>query len=941
MKRNLVLLWIALSGAAGLIYEVVWLKKAALVTGAATPALSTVLAVFFGGLAIGAWVFGRWSARLARPLHVYALLELALAALGLLATFAFGPLDAVYGRAFAALADQPAALTMVRTLLIAAVLLPPTVLMGGTLPLIARQFATERDHLAGTVAWLYALNTLGAAAGCALAGFVLVPALGIWGTALVAAACNAVAGVGVLLARLPAPDLAGDQAIETTSTRGRAAHGSPPAGENARAGAWLTAAIFALLGGTSLAGEVLWSRFLTLLVHDTVYTWTITLTVVLLGIVIGSWLAGRLADRVADPALLLGALMGLAAVTGILMPLLPPRWWQGLGESAWPFVLVLLPPAVFAGACLPAALRLVAREPALVGLDLGRLTALNTGGGILGSLLAGFVLLPGVGLHRSLLIVSGAALLGALAALVALPGPRRARRLGVAAAVGMAWLAIPLASDVRLPADYLAPRGSLLAWDEGRASTLAVVRHGEHRVLQIDRLWQGRDERNHQIVAAHVPALLHPDPRSVCVVGAGVGQTASRFLMHGIDHLDCVDIEPAVFPFIREHFDATWLDDPRVRAVGEDGRNWIVHGESAYDLVSIEIGQTFRPGAEAFYTREFYAAVAAKLAPGGLVSQFVPLPFLDEASLRDILATFLDVFPRAILWYNTAELLLIGGEWRLDPDRLGLVERDPRLHADLAYSQWGGTDVYLDQLGPLLGGFLCGPDELADLAAGGRILHDDRPRLAYVARDARQEQDRTAPLVPLLRDHARSPAALLTFAVPQPVLDAAARTQGGNLNDLLAAGHVARADRLRAQGDLAGAVDALGEALRANPMSAEAARVLGDVLAQAGRPREAARWQRRALDLRPDDHVVARGLAGSLVQLGRAAEAEPIARRVVEARPRDADAWNTLGAALAAQGELAEAIACFERTRTLRPGDQAAVQNLQRARAQLRQQRGN
>jgi len=928
MKKTIVLLCIALSGAAGLIYEIVWLKKAALVYGAATPALSTVLAVFFGGLALGSWLFGRWTPRLARPMQVYAYLELALAAVALLATFAFGPLDSLYGAIFRSLSDQPWLLGIVRMLLVAVALLPPTILMGGTLPLISRQFAVRSHRLAGTVAWLYALNTLGAAAGCALAGFVLLPAIGLLGTVLVGVVCNLAAGLGVLYARLPGPEPA-----EATKK---------PEGDSPAPGAWirLVAGLFALLGFTSLAAEVLWSRFLTLLVHDTVHTWAITLTVVLLGIVLGSWLVGRFADRRRDPALLLGTLLGLAAVSTVLLPYLPVNFLRGLGDQALPFLVVLLPPAIFAGACLPAALRLVAVSPKLVGLDVGRLIALNTGGGILGSLLAGFVLLPGLGLQISLLVISGCGLVGALLALLVLPQTNRRQRLGSAIVLGLAWLAIPLLANVRVPADYLAPRDQLVAWQEGRNSTLAAVKQAEHLILQIDRLWQGRDGRNHQIMAAHVPALLHPDPRRVCVVGIGVGQTASRFLMHETEQLDCVDIDADIFPFIRDHFAAHWLDDPRVHTATEDGRTFVVHGRGDYDLISIEVGQTFRPGAETFYTREFYASAAERLAPGGIVAQFVPLPFLDEAALRAVVATFIDVFPHSVLWYNTAELLLIGGEgWQLDPERILRVENDPALAGDLAYSQWGGTEFYLNNLGNFLGGFICGPDALAQLAADAEPMRDNRPWLVYATREARAESNNATELAPILTKLATSPAALLSSPVSDDVLAAMDRTRDLNLADLVAADHVAAADRYRSAGDLPKAVGELNQALRTNPESAEATRVLGDALAQANRTKEAARWLRRALMMRPDDILVARGLGGLLVQMGQSAEAVALLKPVVEARPSDNTAWNSLGAALGEMGRLEEAIVCFKRVIAIDPEDTAARQNLQRAQAQLRHSR--
>jgi spermidine synthase len=935
MARLLVTFCIVLTGASSLVYEVVWLAQSVLVIGAATPAFSTVLAVFFGGLALGAWMFGRFSTRWRRPLVAYGILQLVLVGLGLAATAAFGPLDRIYGVAYRALGDQPGLLAVVRTLLIAAILLPPTVLMGGTLPLISRQFATDRRRVAGTVARLYALNTLGAALGCALAGFVLIPGIGLWGAALLAAAVDLLAAVGLLAARLPGPPAAAPE-TETGAAEAlalaTARRPRPPAGEAPVPYAWLVALLFALVGLTSLAGEVLWARFLTLLVHDTVHTWTVILTVVLTGIVLGAWLVGRLADRIADPALLLGGLMGLVAIVSLALPLQPVAFWQGLGEGTAPFVLVLLPPAVLAGACLPAALRLVARSPELIGLDVGRLAAQNTLGGIVGSLLAGFVLLPGLGLQVSLLLVSGLGLIGAVAGLVLLPGGHRQVRLVTAGGLCLAWLVVPLTADVRLPADYLAPRAQLVGWAEGRASTLAAIRRGDHLVLHVDRLWQGRDARNHQIVAAHIPALLHPAPHRVCVVGVGVGQTASRFLLHEVAQLDCVDIEPAIFPFIREYFTADWLDDPRVHAVADDGRTFVVHGRGGYDLVSIEAGQTNRPGVATFYTREFYTAVAARLAPGGLVSQFVPLTYLDQEMLRAVVATFLDVFPRSVLWYNTAELLLIGGkDLQLAADRLARVETVPELRDDLAYSHWGGQRHHLNQLGNLLGGFFCGPEALARLADGAPVLTDMHPRLAYVTRGADLEDRRELQLAPLLADLIESPGALLSGPVSEAVLARAAEIQALNLADLTAAVHVAAADRRRAAGDLAGAITELQEALRRNPQSVEAMRVLGDVLGQAGRAQEAARWLRRVLEQRPDDHLAARVLGAALVQLAELAEAEVLLREVVAARPADAAAWNALGAAIAGQGRPREAVPSFRRAVELDPDDRGARLNLQRA----------
>jgi spermidine synthase len=499
------------------------------------------------------------------------------------------------------------------------------------------------------VGGLYALNTAGAAAGAAAAGFWLLPALGTWGSVGLAALLNAAAG-------LAAVTIIGDVAAIAPDAVSSARREIPPPGRH-RDDRFVSA-LFVLTGFTALAAEILWTRFLALLVPNSVHTYTIALTVTLVGIVLGSglasWLADRasgLADRASGLALVFGGLLAGSAISVLLLMHLPPHTWQALGPGTLTYLVLLLPPTMCSGACLPVAVRLVLHDPALAAAGIGRLLALNTAGAIAGSLVAGFVLLPLAGLDDAVRIVTGLGVLGGAAAMVLrrAPGGRRWQGGALAATAIVAWLAAVIFATVRLPDDHIAPPSRLIAVAEGQTATLAAVGRNDDVALQIDRLWQGRRQKNHQIVAAHVPMLLHPHPRRVVVVGVGVGQTASRFLLHDVERVDCVDIEPAIFPFIAAHFGADWLRDPRVRSYADDGRTFIAHGRELYDVISLEVGQTFRPGVEAFYTREFYAAARQRLAPGGLVAQFVPLPFLDEPSLRRIVATFLGAFPDAVL----------------------------------------------------------------------------------------------------------------------------------------------------------------------------------------------------------------------------------------------------------------------------------------------------
>jgi spermidine synthase len=924
MKYALALSCFWLSGAAGLIYEVVWIRRAALVFGATAPALSTVLAIFFGGLALGSWFGGRLAQRTARPLRVYGWLELALAAIALAATWALSATDTLYGPIYRALGGQPLLLALARPMVVTLALLPPTVVMGATLPLLCGHFVRSRGRIAGQVGALYALNTFGAAVGCAAAGFWLLPAIGGWGSALTAASLNFVAGVAMLFAAPVRQESAMPQV------------GAPALADTAaRRDVVLAGGLFAATGLVALAVEVLWARFLALLVPNSVHTYTIALTVTLVGIVLGSGVAARIADRRENLATAFGLLLGGGAAAVLAIMHLPPNTWRALGSSTGVYLALLLPPAICSGACLPVAVRMALRDPRLAPAGVGRLVAINTVGGIVGSLLAGFVLLPWLGLAGGARVVTG---FGVVAGIVALlcGGRRTGRTSGLlAGGLAAAWIAAAVLPPARVPADYLAPAAELVAWSEGQAATLAAVRRSDDVALQIDRLWQGRRGKNHQIMAAHVPMLLHPGPRRVAVIGVGVGQTASRFLMYDVDQLDCVDIEPAVFPFIAAHFGAGWLRDPRVHAFAEDGRTFIAHGQGAYDLISIEVGQTFRPGVEAFYTREFYAQARERLRDGGLIAQFVPLPFLDEPSLRRIVATFVAAMPRSVLWYNTSELLLIGGDkLALDPARLRLASSDPGLAADLAYSQWGGDTWQLHDLGALLGGFLCGPDGLTRLAAGTPLLRDDQPVLAYATAGAREEDMREIPLAAVLARYLEPVAPFLAGPVDPEVLATAARVQALNVADISSSAHRRRGEGWRAAGDLQRAITELRTALDLNPQSAEVVRVLADVYLQAQRPDIAIRLFRDALTMRPNDTSVRRGLGLALVQAGQLTEAETVLRPAVVRDPADKVAWNTLGAALAGQGKHDEAISCFERVLALDPRDQAARQNLQRARGE-------
>jgi spermidine synthase len=749
-KNAIATICFLLSGSAGLIYEVCWIRSASLVFGSTSYALSAILAVFFLGISLGSYLFGRISQRIDRPLRLFALMEVAVAVLALASPLAFQVLDSLYGMAYRAIGEQFALLMLARIGLVCVVLLPPTVLMGGTLPLFCRQFVDEESRIARSVGLLYGVNTLGAAIGCAATGLVLLPALGMFGSICVGASLD--------LAVALATGFLGLRAQPSPKTEKKENRILPTTNHVA------VSALLFLTGFVALGNEVLWTRHLALLLRNTVYTYTLTLTAVLLGIVLGSAVAGLHFDRAKSRGFWFGSLQAAIGLVTLGLMLIPAGFWYRFEPlPLTTYFLLLVPPAVLSGAAFPLGIRMVLDDPAFAGVSVGKLSALNTVGGIAGSLTVGFVLLPLLGQQSTLLFTTGLSLAGGLVAWIMLDRNFPATLRWSATLTSLiVWLVLPIASGTRLPADFLVnnKKGDrLIAHREGLSSNLAVIqRPWGTRVLEINRLWQGQDVKNHQIVAAHVPMLLRSDPHSVLLVGAGAGQTASRFLMYSIDRLDCVDIEPAVFDVIRKYFPSDWMNDRRVRLLREDGRNYIAHAREKYDVISIEVGQISRPGVPFFYTSEFYQQAEKRLTAGGFLVQFVPLPFFPVERFRSVVATFLETFPQSFLWYNTEEMLLIGVKTpslRLRGERLTLLKEDPEgdneVRHDLRITLVGDRRYGMYQLPVFLGSFITGPDGLARLSAGAPLYHDDRPVLDYAVSGVSRKDTNEIPIVALLR----------------------------------------------------------------------------------------------------------------------------------------------------------------------------------------------
>lgn len=942
-----------LSGFAGLVYEVAWIRQAALLFGSTTFAVSAVLAVFFLGLAIGAYLFGRVGQRISRPLILFGYVEIGLGLLALISPYAFDFADFLYGIAYRLLSDAPFLRFTTRLLLVALVVLPPTVLMGGTLPLFCRQYSRNSGRIARAVGLLYGVNTLGAALGCAATGFVFLPDLGLRGAVYIGVVCNILSGLVVRSLSIARDD------VVSSSVASRAVSGRLPQSR-------VVFVLFFAVGFVALGAEVLWVRYLGLLINNTVYTYTLALSVVLVGLVLGSVLAAQFSDRTDRRAHFFGAFQVATGLVVLALLMLSPGAWRGLGNDLYIYFAVLLPPAVLSGAAFPLAIRLVTDNAEYTSGVAGNLIAVNTLGGILGSLLIGFIGIPFFGLEKCLFFITGANLAIGFAAWFLLDRRSRAFKYAAALVAVLVYVGIPHFSQTQVPADFIGEGRDLVAFREGYGANMAVVRREDDLELEIDRWWQGGRKKNHQIMAAHVPMLLHPDPRRVVVVGAGTGQTVSRFLMYPIDYLACVDIEPALFPFVEEYFETEWMRDPRVEIVAEDGRNFLRHTAGTYDIISLELGEVSRPGVAFFYTVDFYARARERLAPGGYLVQFVPLHFLSEDQFRGVVRSFLTVFPQSVLWYNTSELLLIGSvDDAFNIAQGKLLGMDEEVHTDLQYSHWGGVAYYLNQPHVFWGGYLMGAEGLASATVEADVYWDDRPILDYeTVQNGERDELAFAEMLYKYRD---SIDALISGEVDARI----AAVQSKNLREIAARVFVRQASDLIAAREHRRIAALCAEAIRRLPEYLEAHRMFADAMMQlgrlqdaekhyarvleldpadaralngravafhrAGRLEEAVRYYEDAIHYHPDNALSQNGIAMVLHRLGRFDEAIQHYKEAIRLHPDRPDTYADLGMALAQAGRLREAVPYLEKALDLRPN----FTRVQRVLAQIRAELGD
>jgi len=724
-------LLLCISGAAALVYQVLWIKQLSLMVGVEVYAITTGISAFFAGLALGGWLFGRWADRLQQPVLLYAGLEVLVALLGVGATVAMG----LAASAFAWLQGHVGVLAWLLPFALVGV---PAVLMGGTLPVLVRALAAEPGKAGGQ---LYAANTLGAIVGTLLAAFVLIASLGVRGSALFAAMLNLLAAAGALWWQRQQP----------------VALATPVKQANAKASDRTALWLYAIAGGVALGYEVVWSQSIVQFMSTRTYAFAVVLATYLTGLFIGSAVLARRVERIRDPWGVFGLLIAGAGLLALLEIAVLGRWlvlvqshaetWLlSLGSSelagmsarfAVAALSIVFVPTLLLGAAFPLALRLSVGSER-VGRDVGAVVAFNTLGGIIGVMLCGFVLIPLLGLVRTLgLLALVAATIGYLAVRKG-HGVAKGRRQAVVA-LGLVCVAVAMLT----PADKLASllpgarNGTLAFYEEGRGGTVAVVTQGRgentfHRlyIQGVSNTGDAMPSLRYMRIQALLPLLIHNgEPRSTLVIGFGTGITAGAMLRYpGLEHRVVAELLPSVVkaaPLFKGNFNAA--NDPGVDIRLRDGRQELLRSAQNYDVITLEPPPPSAAGVVNLYSRDFYELAASRLQDKGIVAQWLPLPTQNINDSRSLVRSFLDVFPHASLWTSEFhEMLLVGS---MKPMQLDAAKITARFQQDSVRNTM--QDVGIGSAAALLATWVTDRTGLERFAADAPAVTDDQPRIEY------------------------------------------------------------------------------------------------------------------------------------------------------------------------------------------------------------------
>jgi len=724
-------------------------------------AVSTVLAAFMGGLALGSALAGRLAQKIKKPVAAYGWMEIGIAVYALLVPFLFSVIDNLYAPIWQQLQPGFFAFTLLRFALSCLLLLVPTTLMGATLPVLSAALLRAADHDSNSVTRLYACNLVGAILGTLVAGFVLLPGFGVRTTIIIAAAINVIVGVLALTIQ------------RRMMVSAVAARGAPVVmmgqiqTELGGSRFWLFAAFAS--GFVTISTQVSWTRVLTMIIGSSTYAFSIVVALFLIGLAGGAWIVGR-KDRSAKLRVTIIVVELITAVSLVLsmfvlnrIPGLLITAGLQFQINAWPGLLALqvmaatlliLVPALLMGMVMPLVLVWASNQIGAVN-RVGHSYAVNTIGAIVGAFVTGFVLIPMTSTRFTLLLATAFCIVVAgLAYQPAQTGWDPALKRSLAIGLTLVLVLLPFAVAPRMNLADLSigaydslvrvlantregvPESQtssanvheLLMYREGPTATVSVRRDGDTVSMAINGRTNASDsiyDMPTQVMLGQLPMLIAPRPNNALVIGFATGITVGAMLQSPVQSVTCVELEPRTIEGSEffSHVNNRPLDDPRTTLIIDDARTYLRVTPNRYDAIVSEPSHPWVPGVANLFTREFFELGRARLSEQGIFVQWVQIYQLSTESLRSVLATYQSVFPHVLVFRvggssRGKDLLLVGSNQPVGLDRLAERLGDARVSAELAR-------VNLKSDADVRSWFVCDESRLGPAVRGARINTDD------------------------------------------------------------------------------------------------------------------------------------------------------------------------------------------------------------------------
>ncbi len=744
-----------LSGAAGLIYQVVWVRMFTLVFGNTVYAASMVVAAFLAGLALGSRYWGARIDKIRDPIKTYVKLELMIALSAVLVTCLIQLVDGAIVSLMDVESIGSGKWQFIRFVILFILLLAPTSLMGGTVPVMARVYITTYDNLGKGLSALYAANTYGAVVGCFVTGFLLISSFGVFGAFTIALLLNlAVAGLVAWIPKIPetankAPKI--KSTPRQKSKRKKELRVEPSISEKVTAyqpdpGLILLLAL--LSGFSALAFEIMWTRAFVVSFKSTVYLFSNLLAVFLLGMAIGSHILTKWLDRLKDPVHLFGLAqvgIGVWGVISVISFIGAPGWAlsmtsifgeMNLSKDALIQLILMAtifgPATVLMGMSFPLLCKVYTGSIESLGTQAGKVYAVGTVGGIVGSLAAGFFLLPSLGLQNGLFVISVITLLTGFLAMFVSASRRGAMWVyTVSTVVTLAVIVSMQITGVNIGLGVAVGEEIVFAKEEVMGS-VKVTRKNSNLTLHVNN-YQLATSGDVAVRFGHIPMLLHPEAKDALVISLGAGITSGSVGRHPLDRIECVEIVPSLLDvhplFAKDNHNI--IADERFHLTFWDGRHYVRASKRKYDLVISDLFQPDSAGVGSLYALEFFLDVKSKLKKGGAMAQWLPMYQLSPENLKVVMKTFATAFEYTLVFSGdlNSELPTIMLYGSADPIRISPDKLLARLEAP------GVKEDMIENTDPLsfLSFYVMDRDGILDFTQGSPVNTDNRPVVEFTA----------------------------------------------------------------------------------------------------------------------------------------------------------------------------------------------------------------